>query len=178
MSAGTPRLFATAAEMRRAFDQGFAAAPPGDAAGATEDLLAIQVAGEAFVLRLRELAGLYRDRPVIRLPGPVPELIGIAGVRGIMVPVYGLGAILGHPRGEPGRWLVVVRGPDPLGLAVDTCDGLLRAPRPSVPEEGNPTPHLGPAVLAGGRLRRLVDLASVAEAIKTRTGPAGPAKER
>ena len=81
--------------LRQAFDRGFAS-PPADASQAFEDVLTIRLGDAPFALRLSEAAGLYADRRIVPFPSPVPEFLGLAGLRGQLVPVYHLGVILGQ----------------------------------------------------------------------------------
>jgi chemotaxis signal transduction protein len=110
------------------------------------ELLAVRAGGTAYAIRLTAVSGLFADRTVTPLPGPVPELLGVAAFRGAVVAVYDLGALLGHAVGagrsgvgggqtrqsgtvtaQP-RWLVLDTGTPPVGLAFDELDGHVRAP--------------------------------------------------
>jgi len=44
---------------------------------------------------MAEVSGLFADKKVTRLPSPVSELSGIAGLRGAVLPVYDLAMLLG-----------------------------------------------------------------------------------
>jgi purine-binding chemotaxis protein CheW len=79
-------------------------------------------------VRLDELGGLFVDRPITPLPSPVPQLLGVAGFRGAVVPVYDLAALLGHRRAGSPRWMVLTSGADAVALAFDSVAGHLRAP--------------------------------------------------
>jgi purine-binding chemotaxis protein CheW len=86
-----------AAAMRLAFDRSFAE-PLRPATEAVENLLAIRIGTQAYALRLAEVAGLFADRKVTPVPGGDAALVGIAGFRGAIVPVYGLHTLLvAHP---------------------------------------------------------------------------------
>lgn len=120
-------LSVTASDLREAFDQGFSLPVADASAGvAVEDYLAIRVAGEAQLLSLSEVASLLPLRSVTRLPSPLPALLGIAGYRGSIVPVYDLGALLGYPPAvqaeAPPRWMVIAAA-QPVGLAFETFEG-------------------------------------------------------
>lgn len=147
-------------ELRRAFDRAFAD-PPATAVTRFEELLAIGLGDAPFALRLREVAGLFADKPITRVPSPIPELLGIAGFRGVAVPVYDLRALLGLGSAERPRWtlLVTAKGataPGPtVALAFERFDGLLRvAP--------------GEAVLAGSTARTIMTVSSVLQTITRR----------
>jgi len=90
------------------------------------ELLAIRAGGRPYALRLAQTQGLYPDRPVTRLPGPLPALLGLAGFAGTVVPIYDLAALLGHQVADRPRWLVLALGAPPLGLAFHELDGHVR----------------------------------------------------
>jgi chemotaxis signal transduction protein len=115
----------TAETLRRQFDRSFADARRLETEQ-FETLLAVRIRGDAFVLRLSEIGGLFADRNVTPVPGPVPELLGIAGFRGAIVPVYDVGALLGYPAAADCRWLVLSAGHPPIGLAFDQLEGVVR----------------------------------------------------
>ena len=72
-----------AAELRADFDRGFADAGA-RRCRAKHDLLAIRVGTEPCAMRLSEIAGLFADRKITRVPGSKAALLGIAGFRGAM----------------------------------------------------------------------------------------------
>jgi len=117
------------AALRAAFDRAFVEplrldAPP------SEHLLAIRVGTKACALRLSEIAGLFADRRITRVPGGAAALIGLAGFRGALVPVYSLQALLGlgATSAATPRWLVVAAGRPaaPVALAFEAFEGQLR----------------------------------------------------
>ena len=58
------------ADLRESFDRSFADPPRQQVAG-YDDLLAVRAGGQRYALRLTQAAGLFPDRPVTRLPGPL-----------------------------------------------------------------------------------------------------------
>jgi chemotaxis signal transduction protein len=141
------------------------------------ELLAVRAGGRPYALRLSQTAGLYPDRPVTPLPGPLPALLGVAGFGGTIVPVYDLSALLGHPLPERPRWLVLATGTPPLALAFHELDGHVRVPAASIlAETGNQAAGdclRGMVPLAGGT-RPIVDLPAARAAVHALTGHAGP----
>jgi chemotaxis signal transduction protein len=117
-------------ELRRAFDMGFAL-PPKAEREEPENLLAIRVAGERFALRVSELAGLQPQQRIVPLPGARAGLLGLAGVRGRLVPVYSLASLLGYSSDalDETRWLAVVGSNEPIALAFAQFDGHRQPPR-------------------------------------------------
>lgn len=162
-----------AAELRQAFDRSFAEAPAADAA-LFDDFLAIRLGADPHLLPLAEVARLLPLRGLTRLPSPTPgaapELLGIVGIAGAVVPVYDLRVLLGYPAGEPPRWIVVCAGA-PLALAFDAFDGQLRHPR-----EAGPSTR-AQVLRTAGQARPVVAVASILANIKART-PAGAAQSK
>jgi chemotaxis signal transduction protein len=111
--------------LRSDFDRSFAQ-PLGNHDTGHVELLAIKAGGQPYALRLAQTAGLHPDRPVTPLPGPLPALLGLAGFAGTVIPVYDLGALLGHPVTDRPRWLVLATGSPPLGFAFPEVDGHVR----------------------------------------------------
>jgi CheW-like domain len=83
--------------LRAAFDQSFAAAKEIHDV-AYLDFLSIRIAPDVFALRLSEIAGLHAGSKLAPAPSLFPELLGITAFRGVLTPVYDLGALLGYRR--------------------------------------------------------------------------------
>jgi chemotaxis signal transduction protein len=168
----------TAAGLRQQFDQSFAAPPPTRLAAA-ENLLAIGLAGRPHALWVPDIAGLFKDRRVTPLPGPVLDFIGVAVLRGRLVPVYDLRGLLGYASSGSARWLVLVRAPEPLALAFDSFEGQFAAPREaSGAGSSGRARHVVQVVSGAEILRPVVDVASVVETVRSRAAQREPAKER
>jgi purine-binding chemotaxis protein CheW len=174
-----PRLTGTAESLRRSFDRSFSEAS--SAAGEpSEDFLGIHIGTEAYAVRLAEVVGLHVDRQVVALPSPLPELLGVVGIRGSVRPVYDLPALLGHPPGGAGRWLLLTGRPEVIALACSTFDGHFRLPRREVAhreEADRLHPHLGEVVRAGDGVRPIIDLASLVTTLTQRVRSIAPLKE-
>ena len=121
---------ATAAQLRRAFDQSFAEAARTETA-ALVDFLAIRQGADPHALRLADIAHVLPLSTITRFPSQLPELLGVIGFRGAIVPVYDLRMLLGYVRQEPARWLVITAA-WPLALAFDAFDGHVRVPPPNL----------------------------------------------
>jgi purine-binding chemotaxis protein CheW len=159
------------AELRDAFDRSFAEPPT--ASARAEDLLAVTVAGTAYAIRLDAISGLFADRCVTPLPGPLPELLGVAAFRGSIIAVYDLGALLHHPKpaeSPPHRWLVLDAGTPAVALAFDRLDGHLRVPAGSIAaagEEGTGSPaYLPEVVRAPDGMRPVIAIGALRAAIE------------
>ena len=111
-----------AAALRAELERSFAA-PLAGATRQGEAVLVVRVREQRHALRLVELAGLHHGLLVVDVPGPEPSFLGLVGLRGALVPVYDLGALLGFARGdERPAWLVVARGATPVGLGFDDLE--------------------------------------------------------
>ncbi len=160
LAAGT-----TTDELRRAFDRTFAE-PLRERVEAFEDLLAIRVAGDPYVLRLAEVSGLFADRLVTPLPTPVAPLLGVAGVRGALVPIYDLGALLGYGVGGPRRWTVSL-AQAPVGVAFETFEAHLRIPLDAIAsDEAGARVHVRQVARTREGVRPVLNLPSVLDEIK------------
>jgi chemotaxis signal transduction protein len=168
----------TLAGLREAFDRSFAQAPALQTAR-SDEFLAVRVGGDPYAIRLSDIAALHRDRKVVSLPNRDAELLGIAGFRGMLAPVYDLAALLGYGHASAPRWLVLARGRAAVGLAFDLFEVQLRVARDNVSaEDGEQTRrHVRGAVRAGHVVRPLIHIASVLEAIARRVHSDGPPKE-
>ena len=160
------------AELRAGFDRSFAE-PPRRRHVEFDVLLAIRAGQRRYALRLAQTSGLYSDRPITPLPGPVTALLGIAGFSGAVVPVYDLGALLGHPVPETPRWLVMAAGAPVVALAFNDVDGHLRVPTEAIVGEsdghGLRDCLLGMVALPGG-MRPIIDVPSVRAAVNVLSG--------
>lgn len=158
-----------AAELREVFDRSFAQAPSTEAP-VLENLLAIRIGADPYVLRMTEVAGLFADMVVTRLPSPVSALSGIAGFRGAILPVYDLAMLLGYPRAAAPRWLVVIAAA-PVALAFDGFDGYLNVREADIVSEARAEEHerhVQEVVQTVDLVRPLLSLASLFEQIRYR----------
>lgn len=162
--------------LRGEFDHSFTE-PARSHAGQHAELLAVSAGGQPYALRLSQTAGLFPDRPVTPLPGPLGPLLGVAGFSGTIVPVYDLAALLGHAVPDRPRWLVLAAGTPPLALAFHRLDGHVRVPGDAiVTEPGGDRQRgclRGMVPLAGGT-RPIVDLPAARVAVHVLAGHPPP----
>ncbi len=121
---GLSPLAGRSAALRAGFDRSFAEPAQFDMTP-MEDLVAVRVGDDVFAIRLSEIAGLYVGKKVTRVPGGDPALLGIAGFRGMIQPVYGIATLLGRPAEASPRWLVIAAAA-PIALAFDEFERHLR----------------------------------------------------
>jgi chemotaxis signal transduction protein len=160
----TDDLERTLAELRGAFDGAFAA-PPRPAARDEVALLAIRAGGDAVTLRVLDVAGLLPLRKIVPLPSRRPELLGIVGLRGTVLPVYRLAQLLGRPApAEPPRWIALAGSADRVGVAFEVFEGHIVVPARDVQPVSGPG-HLAEVALVGGAPRPVVAIPSILRAI-------------
>jgi len=135
------------------------------------ELLAIQAGGRPYAMRLSQTSGLFAERPVTALPGPLPALLGVAGFGGTIVPVYDLAALLGHAVPQRPRWLVLAAGAPALALAFHELDGHVQLPIESIIAGAfGARDGLGGMVSLPGGTRAIVDVPAARAAVYQLTG--------
>jgi chemotaxis signal transduction protein len=160
------RLSALRAELDRGFER-----PRESVRPHVTELLAIRVGDEPYAVRLSEVQALFADRPLTRLPTPVPELIGLCAIRGAIAPVYDLAPLLGRAvqRAHAPRWLVLAQHRELIALAFDALEAQVHVPTAEI---ASPALSGGEsAVQLHGALRPLIRMATVLEAIERRVRP-------
>ena len=179
MNDASSRLAERAEALRSAFDRSFTEPVRSDTTPVA-DLLAFHAGSQAYAVHLSEIAGLFADKRITRLPGHGAELLGIAGFRGAIVPVYGLAAFLGLTASDAPRWLMVASGA-PIAFAFETFDFHLRVSRAAIVtrEAGDrASRYVFEFVRAPDLVRPVVRLAAILDAIRTETPELALRKER
>jgi chemotaxis signal transduction protein len=158
------RLAGRATELRSAFDRSFALPLRVDTA-VKQDLLAVRIGAEPCAIRLSEVSGLFADRGITPVPASNPALLGIAGFRGAVVPVYSLRSLLGQSGAQAPRWLVIAAAM-PVALAFDAFEGHLRVPPDAiVPQQAAMGGCAREFVRSANAVRSVLHLPSVIEAL-------------
>jgi purine-binding chemotaxis protein CheW len=170
-----------AAELRQAFDLSFALPPP-QASQEFEDLLAIRVAGDPYAIRLSDIVGIVAGRRVIPVPTVTLDLLGLAGLRGDVVSVFGLASILGYGQapGSP-RWMILCGAEEPIALAFSDFEGYLRLPKSSLHADENlrtTRQYVNQVASTEDGARAVISIPLVVATIRNRTGHNRPAKEQ
>ena len=128
-------------ELRDSFDSSFARPPPPQK-DPGEAMLRLRVGGALLAAPLGQLSGLHLMPRLVRLPGAPASLLGLAGLRGQLIAVHDLAALLGLPSGgEPPRWLLLAGGARRVGLAAAGFEGQLRATREQIRPGGGSATH-------------------------------------
>ena len=116
-----------------------------------EDLLVFQLAGEPFGLRLNVVAEIIRPPALAHMPLVPPSLLGLANLRGIVMPVVSLRALLHLPDVATDRStrVIVVRGDNPVGFVVDGVRGLLAVATDRLEKDDTGIDAVGSGLLDG-----------------------------
>lgn len=126
-----------AAQLRQAFDSTFAV-PPSLAPTDVQDLLTIRVAGDHFAIRLLDIVEIVTEHTIVSVPSVTPDLLGLAGIHGGIVPVFGLSSILGYgPDSGLPRWMIICGTEEPIALAFSDFEGHLQLPRSALHVDEN-----------------------------------------
>ena len=127
-----------AIELRDAFDRSFAL-PPLEETHEIDDLLAVRVSRDLYAIRLRDINGVVARRTIVPVPAAAPGLLGVAGIRGDIVPVFSLSSFLGHGEDhEAPTWTVLCGAEHPIGLGFAELEAYLRLPRSAVHADETP----------------------------------------
>ena len=156
-----------AAELRRDFDRGFAD-PPFVGNETKQDLLAIRLGARRLAIRLSEIAGLFADKKITPVPGAAAGMLGIAGFRGSILPVYDLRSFLDLSTSEAPRWLVIAAAA-PVAFSFEAFEEQIRVPAASIKCEQTQakSSFTTEFIQVEGVLRPIIRLSSVLEAVMT-----------
>ena len=175
-------IASAAAQLRNAFDRARAIPHSARAVEQVEGLLSIRVSGDPYAIRVGEISGLANDRKVVAFPCSIPELLGVAGIRGGLIPVYSLAALLGYSReADQARWLVLCGAEEPVGLAFSAFEGYFRVPFTQVyatEQRDTARAHVKHLVRAADLVCAVVSIPDIVELIKSRCDKSRVSKER
>jgi purine-binding chemotaxis protein CheW len=105
-------------------------ATPADA-GSMRRFLTFRVGRERYAIPAEQAAEVIRIPRLARVPRSPPALLGIANLRGSVLPVVDLAKLLGMPDGaghsDSSRAIVLVSA-SPSALAVEAIDALVAVP--------------------------------------------------
>ena len=164
-------------ELRRAFDESFTRPAAGDDEE-VEHLLAVRVGSQAYAVRLAEVRGLHPAKRIIAAPTREPAFLGLAGLRGTVVPVFGLAALLGHEAGRAPAWIILPAGREDVALAFEGYEGHWTVPRPQLLAARCDATDEVPVVRFAADSRPLLDVAAAVATLRRRVATAAIPEER
>lgn len=116
-----------AALLKATFDDAFAHANVPEA-GCLENFLTIRANDEPIALMLREVALIRRCPPLTAAPSAHRALRGLMGLRGSVIAVYDIAALMTDLRArETGGWIVLCNVDRSVALLFDELTGYLQA---------------------------------------------------
>lgn len=179
MTGGTAPRANPVADLRREFDNTFAA-PQGGRSAARESLIALRVAGQPFAVRTLQITGVANRRRIVPVPTRVPGLLGIAALRGALLPVYDLAALLGLPAaGSAGAWLLLTSRDTPVGFIFDEFEGRIEIEAACLfaSDGSGARKHACLMAEVGAAHRAVIDVPGLVAEIRQRAGVTEPVKE-
>jgi chemotaxis signal transduction protein len=165
-----------AAELRSRFDSAFAL-PRQAAAEDFEDFLQVSVGSERYALRLSELAGLVARRPITPVPSRAPGLLGVAGIRGEIVPVFGLASLLGGADDRSPPWLVLSAAPHSIALGFSAFDGFSRLARSELHRGTAAGPYSNSFISTAEGARAVIAVPLLVATLRNRLSTAAPKEQ-
>ncbi len=138
--------------------------------------LLIRVSGDRYGLPIEEVVEVVDDAKAETVPGAQQAVRGIARIRGRMVPVVHLGALLtgSSPPNECAHTVVVVRcGDRRVAFEVDDADAVVREAPVSVPPEAR-LPWVSGVASHSEELIPILDMDALSERLTARYSEAVP----
>ena len=122
-----------------------------DADLTSEKLLIFRLAGESFGLPLTTVAEIIRLPDLAHMPLVPPSLLGLANLRGIVLPVVSLRALLRLPdlAANESTRVIVMRGDAPVGFVVDSIDRLAAVAADQITKDDAGAGTIDPTLLEG-----------------------------
>lgn len=162
----------TVSELRNTFDRSYSLPPSSPGTEQIENMLAVRLSGNPYAIRVTEITGLASDKKTVAIPSPIAELLGVAGIRGSLIPIYSLAALLGYTRDMgPARWLALCGTGDEIGLGFSDLEGYIRVPVAQVyaaGQENMTREYVQDVARVGGMVRPVISITSLVEMIKRR----------
>ena len=103
--------------------------PKAPSTSSTDDVLLFTAAGERLALPASDIVEIIRPPVTTRVPHSPADLLGVANLRGTVLPILSLNGLLGGkttPASQSAR-VIVVKGRTPVGLLVDAVTALTKS---------------------------------------------------
>jgi len=148
--------------MASIFDDDAFAAPRVDRTVEQHALLVIEVGQRVVALRTSQIGGIAARPRILDLPGAPPSVVGLTALRGVVLPVCSLAAVLGVGVGRSDAWIAWMDADPPAAFAFDGLLGLVQVPAGDIVPADHGLPCTPRAARIEGVMRPLVDMAAVA----------------
>jgi len=124
----------------------------------------VRVGSELYALPVSHVLEVGEMRALTAAPGASRATLGVCNLRGDLLPVFDLGAVLGLPRSEsPQRMLVAERGGTRAGFAVDEVTDVDELPEADQEADSD---LLSCAALIDGSLVGVIDIDRLFETLE------------
>lgn len=141
-------------QLRDAFDDSFTHAATSDSVE-TLDLLELVVGNQCFLVPVADVRSVHVARPIMRVPTASASLLGLVGLRGAILAVHDLGAMLGVTTDRTAPWLMVARQA-PIAFGFQKLERHLRLPVNARMAAVDPQRILGAEITVDHGVRRAV----------------------
>lgn len=140
--------------------------------------------GELFAVDLRQVREVFELESITPVPGMPASLVGVANLRGTIVPLADLRLSLGVSPSTVSRYAIVVRhGPHQVGLLIDDVpeirtispDDLLDS---SVPSATDKHPFLSGLVRVENRVSAMLELSKLLASVEESSTDMSPQTNR
>ncbi len=111
----------TAAAFRAAFDRSFSEPEPAPASARIR-LLTVRARDRSIAIRLDAITGVLRCPEITPVPSDARALLGVAGVRGEIISLFCLAALMGGTEPCGGSWAALYGQDRAVGLAFDAIE--------------------------------------------------------
>jgi purine-binding chemotaxis protein CheW len=126
----------------------------------------VRIADEDYALPVADVLEVADIGDITPVPGAVNAVIGLKNLRGTVITVVDLAAVMELSAIEPRQRIVVAEHDGrQVALAVDSVVGVEPVPKPS---EAAESPHLVGAALIDGSLVGVIDVKSVLDQLQQR----------
>lgn len=173
LPAGASPVGQNVQQLREAFDRLFAAAP----VARSHDLvrvLVIRLGSIQYAFRSEEITSIEPRRAIVPLPSTLPHLLGLAGVRGRLIPVFSLAGLLGVSGVDDTEPCIALCGKgESAGLAFPTIETYLQVQGAQIfaaPNGDGSRSHLRELVKTGDASYPIVSVASLLSVIRSTAG--------
>ena len=157
--------------LKAEFDQAFASPQRADARD-REGFLLVRVSGDAYAIRLNDVAALAARPRIVPVPSRCPEFLGMAGHRGSLVALFSLPRLLNYGGAESApRWFVLLRAPGLPALAFEAYEGFAWIPTTELRAVGDAATrrYVTQAVHHANSTRLIVDVPAILGALSQET---------
>jgi chemotaxis signal transduction protein len=155
------------AQLATAFDRSFSL-PFMSPLQEQRDFLVLRLGTHWYALPVEELAGVQNKKTIQFLPEAPPHCLGLAGVRGRLVAIYDLAALLGSAPSDRLSWFVQPKADPEIALLVPKAERYLRVPVASIVQQTEADDATLGALIDGGVAMNVLSVDRIVQDIRAR----------